>query len=185
MTAQAQLALQSTSTDFLNELSNFNAFGEKTICENVDGVSYFINEFWTSRQRQAHRLHEISYRACFKPQLPAFFIDRLTAPAEKIYDPFMGRGTTPLEAALRDRIPIGNDTNPLSRALVEPRLRTPSFDEVKTRLAEIPWETFDSFEHDELLVFYHPTTLAHIEGLRNWLMERELKGLIDQCDRWI
>jgi hypothetical protein len=31
-------------------------------------------EFWTSRQRQASSLHEISYRACFKPQLPRFFI---------------------------------------------------------------------------------------------------------------
>ena len=27
---------------------------------------------WTARQRQASRLHEISYRACFKPQLPRF-----------------------------------------------------------------------------------------------------------------
>jgi len=27
----------------------------------------YINEFWTSGQRQASPLHEISYRACFKP----------------------------------------------------------------------------------------------------------------------
>ena len=38
----------------------------------------FVNEFWTSRQRAAHSLHEVSYRACFKPQLPRFFIERLT-----------------------------------------------------------------------------------------------------------
>ncbi|MEQ1867469.1 MAG: hypothetical protein ABL996_22765, partial [Micropepsaceae bacterium] len=32
-------------------------------------------------------LHEVSYRACFKPQLPRFFIERLTHPGEVVYDP--------------------------------------------------------------------------------------------------
>ena len=57
-------------------------------------VETFVNEFWTSKQRAAHSLHEVSYRACFKPQLPRFFIDRFTAPGDVVYDPFMGRGTT-------------------------------------------------------------------------------------------
>ncbi len=30
-------------------------------------------EFWTSQPRQANALHEISYRACFKPQLWSAF----------------------------------------------------------------------------------------------------------------
>jgi hypothetical protein len=34
--------------------------------------------FWTARQRQAANLHEVSYRACYKPQLPRLFIERLT-----------------------------------------------------------------------------------------------------------
>src|SRR6266849_6618879 len=37
-------------------------------------VPVYEQEFWTSRQRQASSIHEVSYRACFKPQLPAFFI---------------------------------------------------------------------------------------------------------------
>ena len=45
-------------------------------------VPTFVNEFWTATQRQASSLHEISYRACFKPQLPRFFIERLTQPGE-------------------------------------------------------------------------------------------------------
>jgi hypothetical protein len=32
----------------------------------------YINEYWTSKQRDASSLHEVSYRACFKPQLPRF-----------------------------------------------------------------------------------------------------------------
>src|SRR6266849_10336488 len=72
-------------------------------------VKTFVNEFWTSRQRAAHSLHEISYRACFKPQLPRFFVDRLTRPGDVVYDPFMGRGTTLVEAALMGRRAYGCD----------------------------------------------------------------------------
>src|SRR5208282_5392986 len=84
-------------------------------------VPTYVNEFWTSKQRAANSLHEVSYRACFKPQLPRFFIQRLTAPGEVVYDPFMGRGTTVLEAALLGRIPCGCDVNPLSVCLARPR----------------------------------------------------------------
>ena len=45
-------------------------------------VPTFVNEFWTAKQRQASSLHEVSYRACFKPQLPRFFIERLTEPCQ-------------------------------------------------------------------------------------------------------
>jgi hypothetical protein len=48
------------------------------IAANSLSIPCFVNEFWTSRQRQANSLHEISYRACFKPQLPRFFIELLT-----------------------------------------------------------------------------------------------------------
>ena len=51
-----------------------------------------IGEFWTSKQRAGHSLHEISYRACYKPQLPAFFIRRFCQVDDVVYDPFMGPG---------------------------------------------------------------------------------------------
>lgn len=185
MSIQLSLALSTRMSDFIAEIEGFNAFGEQTVRERANGIDYFVNEFWTARQRQAHRLHEISYRACFKPQLPAFFIDRLTKPGDTVYDPFMGRGTTLLEAALRERIPIGNDTNPLSKALVEARLDAPTLSEVREKLAAVPWEDFKDFKKDELRVFYHPKTLAHIEGLKGWLLDREARGTLDQCDKWI
>ena len=149
--------------------------------ERREGVPYCIGEFWTAGQRQAHRLHEVSYRACFKPQLPAFFIERLTNPGDIVYDPFMGRGTTPLEAALRGRIPYGNDLSPLSRALAEPRIHAPTLAEVQGRLERIPWTDYADYAHAELLAFYHPATLAQLEGLRAYLRDREL----DRVDAWI
>ena len=168
-----------------NEISNFSEFGTRTQTERIDDVPYFINEFWTARQRQANRIHEISYRACFKPQLPAFFINRMTAPNDVVYDPFMGRGTTPIESTLRGRIPYGNDINPVSIALTEPRVNPPEIFEVAQRLGEIPWTEFKGFSNDELLVFYHPDTLAKIEGLRSWLLQREQDRTMDLVDKWL
>ena len=115
----------STET-FLATVRQFFAFGTPTqeLCDS--GILYLVNEFWTAKQRQAHAIHEISYRACFKPQLPEFFISRLTEPGESVHDPYMGRGTTPVQAALMGRKPIGNDVNPLSVLLTRPRLASAS-----------------------------------------------------------
>ena len=127
-------SLHLDSKDLTRELRSFSEFGKETV-EIVTEVSLtgqdtlcvptFVNEFWTSKQRAAHSLHEVSYRACFKPQLPRFFIERLTIPGQVVYDPFMGRGTTVLEAGLLGRRPVGCDVNPLSALMVGPPLSPP------------------------------------------------------------
>src|ERR1700722_16633599 len=135
-----------------DELADFREFGKSTVRVTTNialaggktaAVPAFVNEFWTSKQRAANSLHEISYRACFKPQLPRFFIERLTRPGEVVYDPFMGRGTTLLEAALLDRVPFGCDVNPLSLQLLGPRLRPPQWEDIRARLAEIDFRNRD------------------------------------------
>ena len=175
------------------ELRSFSQFGKKTVVRTTRVISKrgeetevptFVNEYWTSKQRAAHPLHEVSYRACFKPQLPKFFIDRLTRPGDIVYDPFMGRGTTPLEAALNGRVPYANDINPLSRVLVQPRLAPPTVEEVASRLQSIRFD--GASEHPEdLLVFYHPETLGEICALRTYLLDRERDGALDAVDAWI
>ena len=150
-----------------------------------DGTPYFTGAFWTSKQRQSHRIHELSYRACFKPELPAFFIELLTKKGDVVYDPFMGRGTTIIEAVLRDRISYGSDINPLSRVLTEPRINPPQLNQVYNRLNEIPWGKFQTVKEKRLLVFYHIKTLAQIEGLRSWLKNRRKARLMDKIDQWI
>lgn len=149
-----------------------------------NGHTYYANEFWTAGQRQAARLHEISYRACFKPQLPEFFIDRYTRPGDTVYDPFMGRGTTPIQAALMGRNPIGNDVNPLSKLLIEPRLNPPSMAEIRQRIEEIDWEYRDAVR-DDLHVFFHPDTLREIHAARRWFSERSATQEYDAIDGWI
>ena len=147
-------------------------------------VPVLAREFWTARQRQASSLHEVSYRACYKPQLPGLFIDKLTAPGELVYDPFGGRGTTAVEAALRGRRVASNDINPLSRLFTEPRLAPPDPAAVALRLQAIPRSGAGAGEPD-LGMFYHPDTEAELRALRAWLLDRAARGREDGVDRWI
>jgi hypothetical protein len=147
-------------------------------------VPAFVNEFWTARQRQASSLHEVSYRACFKPQLPRFFIERLTQPGDVVYDPFMGRGTTPVEAALLGRVPFGNDINPLSTVFTRPRLHPPTLDAIAARLHGLDLSDADECPED-LLVFYHPETLREIAALKKYFLRRRAAGSLDALDDWL
>ncbi|WP_456400940.1 DNA methyltransferase [Persephonella sp.] len=155
--------------------------------ETEEGVKYryFISEYWTSKQRQANNIHEISYRACFKPQLPNFFITKLTKEGDWIYDPFMGRGTTLVEGALLGRNVIGNDINPLSKILTEPRLIPPSLERVVNRLEEINLEKNIDVSKEDLFMFFSEKTLIQIVNLKNYLLEKEKTNSLDLIDKWI
>jgi hypothetical protein len=146
-------------------------------------VPRFTNEFWTAQQRQASSIHEISYRACFKPQLPGFFIRLLTRLGDVVYDPFSGRGTTAIEAGLSGRCVCANDANPLSRIMTCPRFFPPTQDEVALRLETIPR---DGERADiDLSMFYEQATEQEIVALREYLLARKADGSEDAIDRWI
>ncbi|MDR2191926.1 MAG: DNA adenine methylase, partial [Endomicrobium sp.] len=134
--------------------------------------------------RQASCLHEISYRACFKPQLPRFFIELLTKEGDVVYDPFAGRGTTIIEAALLNRKVVSNDINPISEILSKARLAAPVFADVKKRLEEIPFDRNLKADID-LSMFYHKDTLSEILSLKKYLKDRQDGGNEDDLDRWI
>jgi DNA modification methylase len=116
--AEHRISRHRSRDSLLDELAAFRQFRTSTqvasFGDGQDAVPLFVNEFWTSKQRAASSLHEVSYRACFKPQLPRFFIERLTVAGDTIYDPFLGRGTTIIEAALLGRRVAGCDINPIS-----------------------------------------------------------------------
>jgi hypothetical protein len=175
------------------ELASFQEFGQptrrimtqaRTFSGAAVAVPTFVNEFWTAKQRAASSLHEISYRACFKPQLPRFFIERLTVPGDVVHDPFMGRGTTLVEAALMGRVPQGCDVNPLSLVFAGARLTPPTLAQVTERLKVIPFDC-PAEAPEDLLVFYHPETLREIASLKRYLLERQTSGRLDGVDRWI
>ncbi|HEY0864601.1 MAG TPA: DNA methyltransferase [Lacunisphaera sp.] len=173
----------------LGELAAFCEFGRPTARTGITvgggrTVPVFVNEFWTSKQRAAHPLHEISYRACFKPQLPRFFIERLTQACDLVYDPFMGRGTTLVEGALLGRRVAGCDINPLSRVFTAPRLAPPTIEEIAARLESIDF-TWTGPMQEDLRVFYHRSTLRQLTALRSYLLNRIAAAQADHIDRWI
>ncbi len=151
---------------------------------NVVYINKYINEFWTSKQRQASQLHEIAYRACFKPQLPRFFMELLTNKKEVVYDPFLGRGTTAVEAGLMGRLVVANDVNPLSIILTRPRFHIPKINELAARLDKIYIDRSAKAEID-LSMFYHSQTEAEICSLKKYLKLKEEAGEEDYLDAWI
>ena len=152
----------------------------------ADGVNYesVEGEFWTAGQRQAKNIHEVSYRACFKPQLPQFFIDRFSSEGDLVYDPFAGRGTTVVEAALLGRRVASNDVNPLSAYFTRPRLEFPTLEEIESRLSLIPRKIKTPSDLD-LEMFYESRTLSEIVALKMYLRDQELDGKSNSADRWI
>lgn len=160
---------------FLLDLGEFQDFG-RTTEQLVDSeIPYYVNEFWTAGQRRSHSIHEISYRACFKAQLPEFFISRLTRIGATVFDPFMGRGTTLVQAALMNRCAFGNDINPLSVLLTRPRLGPITLRQVREALRTVNWGK-GKIKRRDLLAFYHPKTLIKLEALRTWIRERSPPG---------
>ena len=152
----------------LDQILAFNEYGI-TSSYSKNGADYFVNQFWTSKQRQGNSLHEISYRACFKSELPRFFLTRLSESGDVVHDPFMGRGTTPLEAKLNGRIPSGNDINPLSIFLIRPRMNPPSIEQISSCLdtIKLPNNSSKIIGHEsDFLEFFHPKTFHQIRFLR-------------------
>lgn len=103
-------------------------------------------------------MQHFSYRGCFKPELPRRYIERFTQSSDVVYDPFVGRGTTLLEAASMGRIGWGSDINPLSVKLIEPRFAIWKL--------QIPDLTFTGPLPSDLLEFFHPDTLREIMAVR-------------------
>lgn len=164
------------------ELSIFKRFSIKDSVKNKKKL--IVGEFWTAKQRKANSLHEVSYRACFKPQLPAYFIKQLSNTEDIIFDPFAGRGTTILEAALLGRGGISNDVNPISMIFLEARLFPPTINEIQKRLAEIKLDKDEKADID-LSMFYHRYTEGEIVSLKNYLNDRKISGKEDHVDKWI
>jgi len=186
LTMFEHLQIAEQPTDFITRVLSFCEFSSKTSFKIDEGIPYYTNEFWTSGQRKSHSIHEISYRACFKAQLPEFFISHLTKPGDVVFDPFMGRGTTAIQAALMNRQSFGNDINPLSLVLARPRLRPITVQEVSSGLKTVDWLRGE-IEREDLLAFYHPKTLQKLEALRIWIADRAPLGAdrVDPVADWI
>ena len=101
-----------------------------------------------------------------------------------IYDPFMGRGTTLIEAKLLGHNVIGNDVNPLSTILTAPRLCEQNLEKITQRIEQITLPEVE-IEDKDLLVFFEQQTLAELYGWRSYFKARQATGIFDEVDAWL
>jgi site-specific DNA-methyltransferase (adenine-specific) len=113
--------------------------------------------------------------AMFPPSMPHTFITWLTNPGDVVYDPFAGRGTTPLEACLTGRVGLGSDANPLAWLLTASKVDIPTLRQVERRLADLRSRAgeadIDSVPPDIRMLFAD-STLAQLIWLRSVLDTR-------------
>ena len=75
----------------------------------------FNQAFHTNDKVQGYTHDFYKYPARFSPSFVRFMLDSLTEPGDYVLDPFMGGGTTIVEAAASGRHAIGSDLNELAQ----------------------------------------------------------------------
>ncbi|UCH09670.1 MAG: site-specific DNA-methyltransferase [Fidelibacterota bacterium] len=127
-----------------------------------------------------HPFHPMcSYMAMFPPRILHYFIQRFTRPGDRVLDPFSGRGTTPTQACVEERIGIANDLNPLAYMLSRAKVDPPDMQTALDRLAELErdfreWDDANSNKLDPVhpvRIVFDPFTLSQLLYLRSVLTD--------------
>jgi DNA modification methylase len=90
--------------------------------------SGFRTTVWDLPVRGTWSVHQPTYRGNWAPQVPRAIIEFYSKPGELVLDPFVGGGTTLIEAWLLGRHAVGVDVSANALAMTRSRL-----DELKTR----------------------------------------------------
>ena len=100
------------------------------------GTIVEFNRAFRSTVRVQGYTHDFyKYPARFSPNFAQFVLKSLTEPGDYVLDPFMGGGTTIVEAAASGRRAVGTDLNELARFVTRVKT-TPLSDH---DIAEVRW----------------------------------------------
>lgn len=126
-----------------------------------------------------HTLHR--FAGNFIPQIPSHLIQILSSPGEYVLDPFVGSGTTVIEALRLNRNGIGNDRTRACVFIAEAKLKaqqTPLAAQLRRQITdELAWPHLcqstqiglrGEGSNPALQTWYSPTTLAQLRFL--WKM---------------
>lgn len=165
----------------------------KPALESVDCLSTEeLETNWHEAHREwGHSMHKLApFVGGFPPALARYFIERYTDEGDRVFDPFCGGGTTPLEAGICGREGHGNDAFSYAHKLTTAKcnaLSPDEFDELLTDvLREMQRVPVDQvrLDNQDIEVFYSKSTLDDILRMRHVLASREgagatfLKGLV-------
>ena len=134
------------------------------------------------------------YPAKFIPQIPRAFIENLTHPNETVYDPFLGSGTTAVEANVLGRNAIGNDVNELA-VLISKVKTTPlsvkrlnqleCFIQItKTKIASYYSDSSKGISKPNIInldLWFKDFVIAEISIIKEQILKLKDKDLVDLC----
>lgn len=115
-----------------------------------------MNTVWSFPKRGKWATHDAKYRGNWSPYIPRNIILRYSKEGDLILDPFVGGGTSLIEAKLLNRNIIGVDINPNSIDLCRSKIDF-EYDggEVDIKLGDA--RTLDFIENESIdLIFTHP-----------------------------
>lgn len=145
------------------------------------------------------------YPARFPPSFARAAIEAFTKRGDLVLDPFVGGGTTVIEARLAGRLAIGSDLNPLavlvSQVKARPRSRQdlaevsrwvsrlPGILSVRGRIADDEWTTsnyFRNIDSAELAAIRSPLIRAQrsIESIRSAAAESFARCILLRAGQW-
>ncbi|MBI4670294.1 MAG: hypothetical protein HY741_01325 [Chloroflexi bacterium] len=145
-----------------------------------------IDKTWTFSDLTQKQTRYIShgyytYPAKFIPQLARRLICELTAESDTVVDPFMGSGTTIVEAMISGRKGVGTDVNPVAHLVAKVK-STPINPEL---LRKVYGQLVVDLEHylaqrPNLFARYHPPIIPENERIDYWFRpsEKERLGII-------
>ncbi|PJF28394.1 MAG: hypothetical protein CUN52_13245, partial [Phototrophicales bacterium] len=153
MVAPDKFALSKTSHDIVNQFAHIP----------IDHSWAFTGATRKDTGYITHAYH--SYPAKFIPQLAGRLIEMYSAVGDLVVDPFMGCGTTLVEAKVRGRTSAGTDINPVAHLIssakinvLEPLSITEAFHALVRRFAKYDEQDAIAIPiHERLDFWYRPS----------------------------
>jgi len=164
------------------ELSNIieeeNVFEYKD-SEHLYTSSYSLKNTWrkegVSNRHFGHPMHSMASRSgSFPPALADYFISNFSRVGDLVLDPYSGKGTTPFQACLLDRVGFGIDVAPEAYVLTGAKVSCINHEEAIDYLNAIKFGISNTNIKDvppDVKVFFSTKTLAQILVIRERLLE--------------
>jgi 16S rRNA G966 N2-methylase RsmD len=103
----------------------------------------YTNSLWIIPRRDNSGAHKSNYSGTFVPQIPHQLLSRYTKKGDWVLDPFMGSGTTLIEAQRMGRNSIGIELQKTAALNSENRIRTESVPGIKAVVINGDSKTID------------------------------------------
>ena len=111
------------------------------------------------------------------PAMARHFILKYSSPGDRILDPFCGKGTVLLEAAILLRRPFGLDVAPDAVVVANAKVDLPSTSAVKSLIESLPsFSSKTDCAPWEIRTFFSRKTLRHLIAVRNRLLKVAANG---------